>query len=238
LQVSSRVKVSLVIFGSVAIGILLGSTLVANVFYHNTGSTGNVNQGLTISGTETVKVLAPDGSVVSTWKGPDPLSPNVQDAIAGCATGIAQPTGSVPYGVFSSCEDWIGAIALWTDAPSGVCTLFQVGNTKYCTYVNPAPATNTLTPLGCTTGSSTAYGSCTGWITEATFGPTTFTSTSCGTSCGVEEVTGTSSVGWAFDSICSLAFNDGTQDLPCLSTPIATVAPQDSLLVTIDFSVT
>ncbi len=210
---------------------------MAGAFNHNAGSTGSENQGLLISGTETVKVLAPDGSVLSTWQGPDPISSNTQNAIVGCATGIAQPTGSVPYGVFSSCENWIGSIALWTDAPGGVCQLFQTNNKNFCTYYNPVPATNTLTPIGCTTGSSIAYGTCTGWITEAPFGPTTFTSTSCGSSCGVEEVIGASPVGWAFDSICALAFNDGTTDLPCLSTPIATVAPQDSLLVTIDFTV-
>ena len=116
--------------------------------------------------------------------------------------------------------------------------MFQTANHNLCTYYNPVSATNTLTPLGCTTGSSSAYGTCTGWITEATFGPTTFTSASCGTSCAVAEVVGTSPAGWPFDSICSLAFDDGTTDLPCLSTPIATVAPTDSLLVTIQFSVT
>jgi hypothetical protein len=230
-------KVSLAVVGSVAIGILLGSTVLASVFNHNAGSTGTVNEGLLLSGTETVKVLAPDGSVVSTWHGPDPLSSNTQNAIAGCATGISQPAGSVPYGVFASCEDWIGSIALWTDGPGGTCTVFQTGNKNDCTYYNPVPATNTLTPLGCTTGSSTAYGTCRGWITEATFGPGTFTSTSCGNSCGVEDVIGASPVGWAFDSICASTFAPNDPSVGCLSAPIATVAPLDSLLVTIQFSV-
>ncbi|MGA2199073.1 MAG: hypothetical protein ABSG45_03965, partial [Nitrososphaerales archaeon] len=156
MQISSRTRISLGIVGSIAIGILLGSTVLANVFNQNAASKGSEDQGLMISGTETIKVLSPDGSVVSTFQGPDPLSTNTINAIAGCATGLSQPAGSVPYGVFSSCEDWIGSVALWTDAPGNTCTLFLTANSKYCTYYNPMPATNTLTPIGCTTGSSIA----------------------------------------------------------------------------------
>ena len=227
----------MVIVGSVAIGVLIGSMFVANLFNQNAAVTGTKNQGLLISGTETVKVLRPDGSVISTWVGPDPLSSNTQNAIAGCATGLSQPVGSTPYGVFGSCENWIGSIELWTDGPSGTCTVYLTDNSKYCTYVNPVPATSTLTPIGCTTGSSIAYGTCTGWITEATFGPTTFTPSSCGSSCAVQEVIGASPAGWAFDTLCAATFAPGEPGANCMSGSIATVAPQDSLLVTIQFSV-
>jgi hypothetical protein len=238
MRFSSKAKVSLVIVGSLAIGILLGSSVLANMFNQSAGSKGSEVDGLTLSGTETVKVMAPDGQVISTWQGPDPISSNVMSAFAGCATGLSQPSGSAPYGVFGSCEGWIGSIALWTDGSSGACTVYLTSLSKFCTYYNPVAATDTLTPIGCTTGSATAYGTCTGWITEATFGPTTFTSSSCGASCAVEEVIGASPAGWAFDSMCASTFAPGEPGAACLSTPIATVAPQDSLLVTIDFSVT
>jgi hypothetical protein len=241
LRKNVRVSVVAVIVVAAAIGgLLFGSAVFPNLLNHN--AAGREDQGLLLSGIETIKVISPSGAVLSTFRGPDPISTNVMNAIAGCATGISQPASGDPSGVFNSCEDWIGVISLWTDAPGGVCTVLFTANPKVCTYVNPVPATNTLTPLGCTTGGQFAYGSCTGWITEATFGPTTFTSTSCGKSCGVEEVIGASPTSdgnnWAFDTICASTFNPEEPSVPCLSTPIATVAPLDSLLVTIQFSVT
>ena len=100
-------------------------------------------------------------------------------------------------------------------------------------------ATNTLTPLGC--GPNASTGStipplCTGWITEATFGPTTFTPTNCiytisQTPCGVLEVdAGTLS------QLTTYGHTEGFDYLNLNATPIL-VASGDSLLVTIQFTV-
>lgn len=221
-----------------SVGIILGVVLSENLLAtRSLSSTDSRNQALTISGTETIKVLAPDGRVVSTWQGADPLTANAANGLASCITGIS--TGNSPAGVFGSCESWITGIAIQTDMPAGICN-DGPKEQSLCSYITAA-ATNTLTPIGCTTGSAIAYGTCTGWITEATFGPSTFTSLNCGSKCAVENVfAGQSSGGgvWPFDQICAANYNyAGFQPLPCLSGTIATVSPQDSLLVTIQFSV-
>ncbi|MHB2035854.1 MAG: hypothetical protein ACYCPW_03815 [Nitrososphaerales archaeon] len=228
---------------SLTVGLILGAVLSANLLATRSlsSSADSKNQIFALTGTETIKVLAPNGHVISTWHGPDPLSSNVKNAIAGCATGVSQPSGAVPYGVFNSCEDWIGSISLWIDGPGSTCTVTLTANSKYCSFINGVTATNTLTPIGCTTGgpgtAEGGYGTCTGWITDATFGPTTFTSANCGSSCSVEYVEGASPLGWAFDYVCASTFAPGEPSVGCLSTSIATVVPLDSLLVTIQFNV-
>lgn len=230
-RISPKMKVTLIVAGTLVIGVLIGSTVFASLLSQN--AAGTERQSLMISGTETIKVLGPGGDVISTWQGPDPITANTINALAGCITGIN--AGGSPAGVFGSCESWIGGIALWTDSPAGTCTVPNTA-TKVCTYVNPIPATNTLTPVGCTTGSTSSYGTCTGWITEATFGPTTFTSSNCGTSCVVQEVIGVAPNNYPFDTLCASTFAPGEPSAGCMSGSIATVAPQDSLLVTIQFT--
>lgn len=230
-----RVPVLGVVIIAVAIGALLLVGQLLPLVTSRDSSASN-KDGLYISGTETVKAVAPDGKVVSTWTGPDPLTANAFNAIASCVTGISNPGAA---GVYGSCSGWITGMDIETDTPGHTCNDGPL-EASDCSFLL-ASVSNTLTPVGCTTGSTSAYGSCTGWITEATYGPTTFTSANCGSSCNVEAVqAGYSSGGgvYGFDLICSADFNyAGYQPLPCLSGEIATVGPSDSLLVTIQFTV-
>lgn len=239
LQHVLRKEIRVPVLGVVIIAVAIGALLLVGQFvplFSNRDSSASNKDGLYISGTETIKVVAPDGKMVSTWTGPDPLSANAFNAIAGCVTGISNPGAG---GVYGSCSGWITGMSIQTDTPGHTCNAGPDEET-YCSFLT-APVSNTLTPVGCTTGSTTTYGSCTGWITEAIFGPTTFTAANCGSSCNVETVqAGYSSGGgvYGFDLICSADFNyAGFQPLPCLSGEIATVGPSDSLLVTIQFTV-
>ena len=233
---------------SLTVGIMLGVVLSSNLLVPRSlpSSSGNTkNQGLVIGGTETIKVLAPDGSVVSTWQGPDPLSTYAINGIVNCIPGTNG--GSTTPLEFGSCSSWITGIEIFTDSPAGICneasSFSGPGNSlgPQCS-TDAAAATNTLTPINCLSPSSV---SCTGWITEATFGPSTFTQTNCGNSCAVEFVmagplgTGRSQLGGgvSFDYICAANYIAGGSGYSCLSGAIATVLPQDSLLVTIQFTV-
>ncbi len=253
MQFSSRTKISLAIVGSVAIGVLLGSSVLANVFNQNATSKGSEDQGLMISGIETIKVLAPDGSLASQWSGPDPLTALGTNALAACITGSdggsTDPIGPGSVtGASGSCSSFINAVAIVfgpADATQqgGTCADNAGAELENGFTVTGCQAeisaTNTLTPLGCGPNSSTGSTIpplCTGWITDATFGPTTFTPTNCiytisQTPCGVLEVdAGTLS------QLTTYGHTEGFDYLNLNAAPIV-VANGDSLLVTIQFTV-
>jgi hypothetical protein len=231
---SSRTKIGLAIVGSVVIGILLGSTIFANMLSGT--ASGTQKQGLTIAGTETIKVLGPNGQVLSKWQGADPISTVTINAISSCVTG-ANGGSTSPLG-FGSCSGWIGSISVYSDNPTGTCT--ELTERTNCTILTSS-ATNYLTPQGCVPPL------CSGWTTEAIFSPTSFTQKNCGTSCQVEEVQvggGTSAAPALFDELCTHAYSagnngEGDSGISCTlgNTAIAPVSPGDTLVVTIAFSI-
>ena len=176
---------------------------------------------------ETVKVLGPDGKVVSTWTGADPLLPAAINAIANCVPG--SNGGSTSPAGFLSCNTWIQNMVVWWDAPSvnGCVESSPSG----CTISSPVPVSNTLTPQDCGSVST-----CSGWITEATLGPNTFTGGNCGPNCAIKLITLSDTAGAGFDTLCSTFYS--TTD-PYCTTSFANivVSPGDSLLVTIQFTI-
>jgi len=251
LRVSPKLKLSLAIVGSLVIGILLGSSLLANVL--NPNSTAKESQGLLLSGTETIKVLGSDGSVVSTWTGPDPLTNAGVNALAACIPGSdggsTAPIGPGSItGASGSCSSFINAVAIVfgpadITQQGGSCADNAGAENEYAFSETGCQAeigaTNILTPLGCDPNPSTGASIpplCTGWITQATFGPTTFTPTNCiytisQTPCAVLEVdAGTLS------QLTTYGHTEGFDYLDLNATPIV-VASGDSLLVTIQFTV-
>jgi hypothetical protein len=246
LRLSSRVKVSLAIVGSVALGLLIGTTILSNAV--NGSASGNENQGLLLSGTATFKVLGPDGSLVSQWTGPDPLTNAAINAIAACLPGSdggsTDPIGpGSPSGASGSCSSFVSAAAVVFGPMGTGCTENGGAQTENSFSVTgcvvTAPATNTLTPVGCDPNASTGSTIpplCTGWITEATFGPATFTSTNCNygvsqTPCAVLEVaTGVNGV------ITNPSYGPTNGFDQIFPTPIS-LSSGDSLLVTIQFTV-
>jgi len=237
-------------------GILLGTIFSGNLFSPqrvsnpNHGGDANTIQGVAFAGNETLKVLGPDGQVVSTWKGPDPLTVNAINAIAACLVG---QTGEFGVSVFQYCptsgSTWIQQIEI--DFGSG-CTWLTSSTYSGGCGVSDAIATNTLTlngQAGCDPSSSISTDNCNGWITEATFGPATFTTTNCPTTCPLQNVQTQLIIGpgpngpggAAFDYLCTSEFGSitvGTSPEPCtLSSSPATMSPGDSLLVTILFTV-
>lgn len=226
-------------------GMLVGSALLPGLLGHN--AAGKEQQGLVLSGTETIKVLSPQGAVISTWKGPDPLTITAINAIAACLVGQTGPAGVSVYGDCpSSGSTWIQQVEI--DFGTGCTFLTYYGGV--C-GVSDATATNTLTlngQAGCDPSSPETTSNCNGWITEATFGPGTFTSTNCKTSCALQNVQTQLNIGppngpgsAAFDYLCTSEFGTimvGTTPSPCtLTSSPATMSPGDSLLVTIQFTV-
>ena len=134
---------------------------------------------------------------------------------------------------------WMGEVEIYFDKPSLTCT--SVASTSMCTQSTSA-ATNYPTPQGCSPTKGSPL--CSGWITEAVFPPTTFTSTDCGTSCHVEAVFAGQSgiVGPVFDELCTHAWfspTDLATGVSCTLGPndIPPVSPGDTLVVTIAFSI-
>lgn len=252
MQLSSKAKVSLVVVGSLAIGVLLGSTVLSNVL--NTNTSGKVTDGLYLSGTETIKVVAPDGKVVSTWTGPDPLTNIAVNAIAACIPGSVggstDPVGPASTPANGSCSSFINGVAI-VFAPAsypfigGTCSENAGAETENGFSVTGcqanAAATNILTPLGCDPNAGTPAPTgplCSGWITQATFGPTTFTATNCiydisQTPCAVLEA-GAGPLSQMANP--SYGIGNAAFDILTVPTPIS-VAAGDSMLVTIQFTV-
>ncbi len=231
MQASSRTKIAFAIAGSVVIGILLGSTVFAGMLSRT--ASGTQNQALTISGTETIKVIGPDGKVVSTWQGPDPLTVYARNAIASCVGGTNG--GNLSPLNFGSCSTWITRMGIYVDHGNGqTCTI-----TSGCSRLDSA-ATNFLTPAGCNPSSGTPN-LCSGWSTVATFLPNLFTTVNCGTSCHVQAVVATNDNSWAWDELCThtYATTDASNGVNCTlgGGAIPPVSPGDTLVVTIDFSV-
>jgi len=254
---------------SLTVGIMLGVVLSSNLLVPRSllSSANSKDQALTISGIETIKVLAPNGHVISTWQGPDPLTKLATNVIASCATaGNAPGSTTTPYG-FNSCSSWVNEILVQWDSPAGNCGIGLLGLTdSYCSYASTS-SSDTLTPVGC---NPTVYNSggnyCTGWIAEATFGPATFTQANCDSSgttpasCNVENVVAGAGgltvplqstlcirngcenyvIGAVFDTLCTTAYAQyAVDEYPActLASPPATMSAGDSLLVTIQFTV-
>ena len=238
MKASSGIKLVLAISGALAIGILLGSTMFAGVLSGQ--ASGTAKQGLTISGTETLKVLGPDGQVVSVWQGPDPLTFDGMNGIASCVTG--SNGGVLTPDAFYTCNTWISNIGIAFDKPSVTCT--YAAEFTNCTQLQSA-ATNYLTPQGCYDTTPYREGStlCSGWQTQATFGPNSFTVADCGTTCHVEMVRtlGGTGGGAVFDELCTTSFgaSDTFQGVKCSlgGGAIPALSPGDTLLVTIAFTV-
>lgn len=233
-------------------GIVLGSILSVNLLTRPASLSGNAkNDGVYITGTETIKVLSSEGKLVSTWTGPDPITGLTINALAACITGNStNPIGPASVtGASGSCSSFINEIAI-VFAPAnypeigGTCSANAGAETLNSYSVTgceaTASATNYLTPLGCWPNSSTAASTpplCTGWTTESTFGPGTFTSTNCiynqaATPCSVVQVdAGTSQM-----NPYPAGYGNGEGFDYVNPTPIP-VSAGDSLLVTIQFSI-
>jgi hypothetical protein len=208
---------------------------------------GERNQALTISGVETIQVLAPNGKVVSTWRGPDPISGAGINALAACIPG-SNGGSTTPVdpasvtGAGGTCSSFINAVEIVFSPASyeagGTCTNNQGAQTENGFTVTGcgaiASATNTLTPLGCNPNQISDPELCSGWITQATFGPTTFTSTNCiynisQTPCAVTEVDA--------GTLSQLTTYGHTEGFDYLNPTPIPVSAGDSLLVTIDFTI-
>jgi hypothetical protein len=148
---------------ALAAGIALGSFIVAPSLL-TSPTPRSANQGLMVEGFATITVLNPDGSVASVWRGHNTLSDTTRNAIAQCASGNSSAAAG-----FNSCSGWTPNILIRINGQ-------QPGVS--------AQASNTLTPPGC---NPKVYG-CTGWISEATFGPSTFTQSNCNGGCTVTLV--------------------------------------------------
>lgn len=252
----SKRRTIVIISVSLVLGMLLGAVVFANLVSGHSIllSSGQVtkDQGLFISGTEAVKVLSPEGKVLSTWQGPDPISNLAINALAACIPGSdggsTDPKGpdstTGASGSCSSFTDGVYIVFAPADYPfiGGTCSQNAGAQTENGFSVTGcqanAQAVNTLTPLGCDPNSTTSGGNpalCTGWITEATFGPTTFTATNCiysnsQTPCAVLDV------GAGTLSQLSTYGTNGAFDYLNPS-PIIPVSAGDSLLVTIQFTI-
>jgi hypothetical protein len=260
----TAIAVSVAVVASLG-GLLVGSSLFPGLLNHN--ATDKQTQGILFSGTETIKVIAPDGRIVSTWEGPDPLTNLAINAIASCATAGDAPGSTTSPVNFGSCSAWTNEMFIQWDSPAGVCSNgLDAQINSICSY-SSAPTSDTLTPIGCNPSAYNPAGTyCTGWISEATFGPATFTPANCGTigtsplSCSLENVdTGTGAlwqdqtsgicprgtctnyvVGSLFDTLCTTTYGQWAVDwypVCTLTSPPATMSPGDSLLVTIQFTV-
>lgn len=118
-------------------------------------------------------------------------------------------SGNNTHGYFmggSTCSGWTTRIAMVWDFNGH-------------TYNPVRPTTNTLTPPGCNPFNTHSPPYCSGWITETTFGPNTFTQANCNP-CSITRVDAESTA-------------DGFDDI---STSIS-ASPGDSLLVSIQFTV-
>ena len=222
---------------SLAVGVILGS-----VFYGGAGSLGTTahettqlpggtGQSISIAGTVKLQAYSASGALLSTWQWPDPLVTDSLSNIAFCFSG----SNSLAFN--PNCHSWINAIDIYTDSPSGTCSHTAFLN---CTYLQ-GTAPNYLLPIGC----SVNY-DCTGWESQATFGPTTFTSSNCGSSCNVEMVLpgwqpGTANYVYPFDALCTIANGVTAPSIPgatcTLASAIATVSPGQTLVVTVTYTV-
>lgn len=262
---SGKRKLSAIVAVALVAGIFLGATFSGDIVslprapnLSHAGA-GSSIQGLILGGTVTVKVLGSNGRVVSTWSGPDPINPADASFLIGCILGHnggALSNGLSQPGVGGdACDTFISQVVIFTDTPSGPCTNTGEGGLEgpapVCTIIF-SPASNTPTAPPPET-SCLGNQDCTGWVTEATYGPSTFTSSNCGSSCSVQEVETTNTCAptlviqscYLFDYVCTSTMTyDFSSSLPCnyegASPPpsIATVSPGDSLLVTIQFTVT
>jgi hypothetical protein len=243
MKASSRTKVGLAIAGSVVVGILLGTTIFANVFSGTTS--GTQKQPLAISGTETIRVIGANGKIVSTWNGQDPLTNIGMNAIVSCVTG--SDGGSTTPWFFGTCSSWINGIEISFDNPSGTCSYAAI--LSDCT-LRIASATNSITPAGCSVTNPSNFAistpPCTGWSTLAIFPVSTFTALNCGTSCHVEDVVAGINAGGGsgivpFDELCTHAYAGGNPETGVGCTlgggAIPPVSPGDTLVVTIAFSI-
>ena len=200
----------------------------------NSSPSGSAQQ-IAVSGTVNLKVYAPGGALVATYDVPDPIWPDAVTQIVGCVLGSngGISAGSTPFG---TCSGWINLMNVDWDSPSGTCTAATEG-TAACSYAS-GPVKNYPEPIGCSLQLA-ASNMCTGWESQAVFGPGTFTASNCGSSCKVEEIY----VGLAapnggllqsFDEVCSATFLSA---LGCLPSTIATVSPGQTLVVTITYTI-
>lgn len=242
-------------------GIIAGAIISGGVFSAASatgrGGTGSGVQGLKFSGIVTVKVLGSDGRLVSTWSGPDPINPSDASFLIGCILGHngGQSGNGLSAAGGDACDTFISQVVIFTDTPSGPCTNAGEGGLEGpppdCTIIF-SPASNTPTAPPPETN-CLGNQDCTGWVTETTYGPSTFTTSNCGSSCSVQEVETVNTcaptydiqVCYPFDYVCTPTMvYDFSSSLPCNydgatpPTSIATVSPGDSLLVTIQFTVT
>jgi hypothetical protein len=228
--------------GIFAGGVLSGSQL-RTPSSSNSGA-GPDSQALVIAGTETITVKAPDGDIVSTWTGPDPMQPGGINAIASCVSG-----GSDTPAGFGGCSDLIQSVSIYYGAGNS-CTF------SGACYGSGASATNSPTPTGCNpTSTNDETQLCTGWITTATFGPSVFTyEGACNSQCNLEAVfTGPSSSPESFSWICTSTYGGPSTshtftfssttlvNLPCQTSPsvssFGTISVGDSLSVNIQFTI-
>jgi hypothetical protein len=174
---------------AVALGIIVGAIFSGALLSASSSpqSPGPAlkNQGISISGVETIKVLGANGGVISSRSFPDPLTP---EAIASMIACIIGPESGSPWiisngagGYVASCSGWIQSgvfDVFWNCAIVGYQTINGVDlPTSRCNDPASQTVTNTPTPVGC---SGVA---CTGWITQAAFTPATYCS-----GCGLDAV--------------------------------------------------
>lgn len=160
------------------------------------------SEGLNVEGYATINVLNSAGKVVYTWQGHNMLFDWTISDIAACLSG--NTTTSYNFG---ACSGWTPRLYVsWLD-----------GNSS---YDHNALASIALLPAGCNPASSYGGQLCNGWVDEASFGPSSFTASNCG-SCTITGVA---------------AGGAGTAEFDTITTSIPVVSG-DSLLVTVDFYV-
>jgi hypothetical protein len=136
------------------------------------------------------------------------------------------------------CDTFVKYVEVWLDNGVSTCTeklgMFA-GALPPCIYSN-VPATNSPIPPGCDLINN---GDCTGWQTVATFLP----GFQGNIKANVEAVLATSLSSrhggfvFDFDILCAATFADPTCTTPTTPSPIATVSPGQTLVVTIAFTV-
>ena len=200
-------------------------------------SPGGKGQSLVIAGNVNVKVYAEGGALVSNWNGPAPMNDVAVGQLVGCIVGSngGQPSeGGLFYG---SCFGFINELAISFDSQSGPC----VSGGATCSSAESS-AKNYLLPLNCWLYTSGAEADpCTGWETQAIFGPDTFTNTNCGSSCNIEYAMtgvlgGSGNLADPFDYLCTTTYSSSAGS-GCSLASIASVSPGQTLVVTITYTI-
>jgi len=232
-------KRNIVLVGSAfsILALVLGAGLAAGFFgsgASNVGTRSNI-EGLPIGGVAYITVYNPQGKVVETWHGHNTVFGTADSAISNCISGAAAVGSPI-----TGCTGFTGSIAIiWGFVLADIqepCVLG--GSSANFSPCSQATATNVLSPGGC----SVSAGTCTGWLTSATFQPTDFThANGCGVSCTIDMVVAAQGTSWTGyyegpPMTSSIQVSDPGNGFDQIPTSIA-ITNGDSLAVNIQYTV-